>query len=34
MRFAVHNFSPPGNKDVPLYDVVSYLEKQEVQIPD
>ena len=27
MRFAVHNFSPPGNKDVPLYDVVSYLMK-------
>jgi len=24
-RFAVHNFSIPGNKDVPLYDVISYL---------
>lgn len=24
-RFAVHNFSIPGNKDVPLYDVASYL---------
>ena len=25
IRFAVHNFSPPGNRDVPLYDVVAYL---------
>ncbi len=27
VRFAVHNFSLPGNKDVPLYDVVQYLMK-------